>query len=193
MAGLPHGFPDGSEPPRFARFQNRKQDWGSKMKRSATVADQVVLKRAVRSEQPVHVQQPWQIKWFSNLLVWICRLNWAFLFQRTAKSARSSCFCDPPGRFFDRALGSPQASIPALTAVWIHYSNVFVKQVNCLENSIPPATEIIKPGEGIESPKLSQHLDPGTYSIIATAQGYDAESHNAAGGTVAAQSTLVVK
>lgn len=44
MAGLPHGFPDGSEPPRFARFQNRKQDWGSKMKRSATVADQVVLK-----------------------------------------------------------------------------------------------------------------------------------------------------
>ena len=25
---------------------------------------------------------------------------WAFLFQRTAKSARSSCFCDPPGRFF---------------------------------------------------------------------------------------------
>ena len=54
-------------------------------------------------------------------------------------------------------------------------------------------SEIIKPGEGIESPKLSQHLDPGTYSIIATAQGYDAESHNAAGGTVAAQSTLVVK
>lgn len=52
----------------------------------------------------------------------ICRLIWAFLFQRTAKSARSSCFCDPPGRFFDRALGSPQASIPALTAVWIHYS-----------------------------------------------------------------------
>ena len=34
----------------------------------------------------------------------ICRLIWAFLFQRTAKSARSSCFCDPPGRFFDRAL-----------------------------------------------------------------------------------------
>lgn len=68
------------------------------------------------------VQQPWQIKWFSNLWVWICRLNWAFLFQRTAKSARSSCFCDPPGRFFDRALGSPQASIPAPTAVWVHYS-----------------------------------------------------------------------
>ena len=39
---------------------------------------------------------------------------WAFLFQRTAKSARSSCFCDPPGRFFDRALGSPQAYIPVL-------------------------------------------------------------------------------
>ena len=42
-------------------------------------------------------------------------------------------------------------------------------------------SEIIKPGNGIESPKLSQHLEPGTYSIIATAQGYDAESHNAAG------------
>lgn len=54
-------------------------------------------------------------------------------------------------------------------------------------------SEIIKPGNGIESPKLSQHLEPGIYSIIATAQGYDAESHNAAGGTVAAQSTLVVK
>ena len=45
-------------------------------------------------------------------------------------------------------------------------------------------SEIIKPGDGIESPKLSQHLEPGTYSIIATAQGYDAESHNAAGGIV---------
>lgn len=54
-------------------------------------------------------------------------------------------------------------------------------------------SEVIKPGEGIESPKLTQHLEPGTYSIVATAQGYDAESHNAAGGTVAAQSTLVVK
>ena len=111
---------------------------------SATVADRAVLKRCnhrrdnrcvqqpwqirrfsnvfagLRTEHPV--QQPWQIRRFSNLWVWICRLIWAFLFQRTAKSARSSCFCDPPGRFFDRALGSPQASIPALTAVWIHYS-----------------------------------------------------------------------
>ena len=84
------------------------------------------------------VQQPWQIGQVSNLFVQIPRLNRDYLFQRTAKSARSSCFCDPPGRFFDRALGSPQASIPAPTAVWIHYSNVFGKQVNCLENSIPP-------------------------------------------------------
>ena len=112
--------------------------------RSVTMADQVVLKPPEQGDalmpvqQPwqikwfsntpsrysadVTVQQPWQIKWFSNLWVWICRLIWAFLFQRTAKSARSSCFCDPPGRFFDRAIGSPQASIPALTAVWIHYS-----------------------------------------------------------------------
>ena len=111
---------------------------------SATLADQVVLKLASVSigasavQQPwqirwfsntvrielmsLAVQQPWQIRWFSNLWVWICRLIWAFLFQRTAKSARSSCFCDPPGRFFDRALGSPQAYIPAPTAVWVHYS-----------------------------------------------------------------------
>lgn len=66
------------------------------------------------------VQQPWQIRQVSNLWVQIPRLNRDYLFQRTAKSARSSCFCDPPGHF--RALGSPQASIPALTAVWIHYS-----------------------------------------------------------------------
>ena len=62
----------------------------------------------------------------------ICRLIWAFLFQRTAKSARSSCFCDPPGRFFDRALGSPQASIPALTAVWVHFSR-FAGRPSALE------------------------------------------------------------
>lgn len=90
--------------------------------RSATVADRAVLKPAIPQDWLDLVQQPWQIGRFSNLWAWICRLNWAFLFQRTAKSARSSCFCDPPGRFFDRALGSPQASIPTLTAVWVHYS-----------------------------------------------------------------------
>ena len=89
---------------------------------SATIADRAVLKRWCVPYGLWFVQQPWQIGRFSNLWAWICRLNWAFLFQRTAKSARSSCFCDPPGRFFDRALGSPQASIPALTAVWVHYS-----------------------------------------------------------------------
>ena len=68
------------------------------------------------------VQQPWQIRQVSNLWVQIPRLNRDYLFQRTAKSTRSSCFCDPPDHFFDRALGSQQASIPALTAVWIHYS-----------------------------------------------------------------------
>ncbi len=92
--------------------------------RSATMADQAVLKLLPLLEIGCCVQQPWQIRRFSNLWVWICRLNWAFLFQRTAKSARSSCFCDPPGRFFDRALGSPQASIPAPTAVWIHCSKL---------------------------------------------------------------------
>ena len=45
------------------------------------------------------VQQPWQIGQVSNLWVQIPRLNRDYLFQRTAKSARSSCFCDPPGHF----------------------------------------------------------------------------------------------
>lgn len=93
---------------------------------SATMADQAVLKHVSEDTVPEIVQQPWQIERFSNLWVWICCLIWAFLFQRTAKSARSSCFCDPPGRFLDRALGSPQAYIPALTAVWIHYSRTIL-------------------------------------------------------------------
>ena len=38
------------------------------------------------------VQQPWQIRQVSNLWVQIPRLNRDYLFQRTAKSARSSCF-----------------------------------------------------------------------------------------------------
>lgn len=107
------------------------------MKRSATVADQVVLKQDFTLRIVVEVQQPWQIKWFSNLWVWICRLNWAFLFQRTAKSARSSCFCDPPGRFFDRAIGSPQAYIPAPTAVWTYYSNVFGIETYTYTRNLP--------------------------------------------------------
>ena len=80
----------------ISRFSNRGRSSGSQTERSG-----IGIQTAV--------QQPWQIERFSNLWVWICRLNWAFLFQRTAKSARSSCFCDPPGRFFDRAIGSPQA------------------------------------------------------------------------------------
>ena len=73
------------------------------------------------------VQQPCQIRQVSNLWVQIPRLNRDYLFQRTAKSARSSCFSDPPDHFFDQTLGSPQASIPALTAVWIHYSKFAFK------------------------------------------------------------------
>lgn len=52
---------------------------------------------------------------------------------------------------------------------------------------------LIEPGEGIESPKLTEHLDPGTHNVIVTAQGHDVESHKAVGGTVSAQTTLVVK
>ena len=112
------------------RFSNHGRSGGSQTRRiprscrcgSVTMADRAVLKPAIPQNWLDLVQRPWQIGRFSNLWAWICRLNWAFLFQRTAKSARSSCFCDPPGRFFDRALGSPQASIPALTAVWVHYS-----------------------------------------------------------------------
>ena len=39
-----------------------------------------------------------------------CKICQVFLFQRPARP------------FLDQAYGSPQASIPALTAVWIHYS-----------------------------------------------------------------------
>ena len=69
---------------------------------SATMADQAVLKPDAVCGEGDAVQQPWQIKRFSNLWVWICRLIWAFLFQRTAKSARSSCFSAPPDRFSTR-------------------------------------------------------------------------------------------
>ena len=80
MAGLPHGFPDGSEPPRFARFQNRKQDWGSKMKRSATVADQAVLK-------PVSVDMPFDL---GIPISKNCKICQVFLFLRPARSFSGS-------------------------------------------------------------------------------------------------------
>jgi hypothetical protein len=41
-----------------------------------------------------------------------CKICQVFLFLRPARP------------FFDQALGSPQASIPALTAVCIHYSKL---------------------------------------------------------------------
>ena len=70
--------------------------------RSATVADRVVLK-------PVCADTPFE----QGLSISkICKICQVFLFQRPARS------------FFDQALGSPQASIPALTAVWIHYSKL---------------------------------------------------------------------
>ncbi len=54
-------------------------------------------------------------------------------------------------------------------------------------------SDLITPGNGIEQPKLTKHLDPGSYNITVTAQGHDVDSHTAVGGTVAAQVTLVVK
>ena len=67
---------------------------------SATMADQAGLK-------PVGADTPFEqgLSISKN-----CKIYQVFLFLRPARS------------FFDRALGSPQASIPALTAVWIHYS-----------------------------------------------------------------------
>ena len=67
---------------------------------SVTMADQAGLKPVgadTPSEQGLSISKN-------------CKICQVFLFQRPARS------------FFDRALGSPQASIPALTAVWIHYS-----------------------------------------------------------------------
>ena len=67
---------------------------------SATMADQAGLK-------PVGVDTPFEqgLSISKN-----CKIYQVFLFLRPARS------------FFDQALGSPQAYIPALTAVWIHYS-----------------------------------------------------------------------
>ena len=67
---------------------------------SATVADQAVLK-------PVGVDMPFEL---GIPISKNCKICQVFLFLRPARP------------FFDQALGSPQASIPALTAVWIHYS-----------------------------------------------------------------------
>lgn len=50
---------------------------------------------------------------------------------------------------------------------------------------------LIKPGEGIAAPILAQKLDAGTYTVTATAQGY--EDQKASGGTVAAQVTMIVE
>ena len=120
----------------FLLFSNHGRSGGSQTLRFTLVEFQSFSNhgRSGGSQTPTNqnqsiavVQQPWQIGRFSNLWVWICRLIWAFLFQRTAKSARSSCFSDPPDHFFDQTLGSPQASIPALTAVWIHYSKFAFK------------------------------------------------------------------
>ena len=68
--------------------------------RSVTMADQAVLK-------PVGVDMPFEL---GIPISKNCKICQVFLFLRPARS------------FFDQALGSPQASIPALTAVWIHYS-----------------------------------------------------------------------
>lgn len=54
-------------------------------------------------------------------------------------------------------------------------------------------SDLLKPGHSIASPVLSTHLSPGAYDVTVTAQGYDVESHNAVGGTVAAQATLNVE
>lgn len=67
---------------------------------SVTMADQVVLK-------PVGVDMPFELDIPISKNCKICQV---FLFQRPARP------------FFDQALGSPQAFIPDLTAVWVHFS-----------------------------------------------------------------------
>lgn len=70
--------------------------------RSVTMADQAVLK-------PVGVDMPFEL---GIPISKNCKICQVFLFLRPARP------------FFDQALGSPQASIPALTAVWIHCSKL---------------------------------------------------------------------
>lgn len=69
---------------------------------SVTMADQAGLK-------PVGADTPFEqgLSISKN-----CKICQVFLFLRPARS------------FFDRALGSPQAYIPAPTAVWIHCSKL---------------------------------------------------------------------
>ena len=68
--------------------------------RSATMTDQAGLKPVgadTTFEQGLSISKN-------------CKICQVFLFLRPARP------------FFDQALGSPQASIPALTAVWVHFS-----------------------------------------------------------------------
>ena len=71
---------------------------------SVTVADRAVLK-------PVGVDIPFDL---GISISKNCKIYQVFLFLRPARS------------FFDQAIGSPQAYIPALTAVWIHYSRTIL-------------------------------------------------------------------
>ena len=105
---------------------------------SVTMVDCLVLKRQ-RQYEGCHAGS---VTMVDCLVLKLMHPKTAHELGRCISKYRKIClvflFLRPARPFSDQALGSPQASIPALTAVWIHYSNVFVKQVNCLENSIPP-------------------------------------------------------
>jgi hypothetical protein len=52
---------------------------------------------------------------------------------------------------------------------------------------------LITPGQSIEEPVLASIPTTGTYDVTVSAQGYDADSHKAEGGTVSASVTMIVE
>lgn len=51
---------------------------------------------------------------------------------------------------------------------------------------------LIAPGQSLVNPVLTTIPASGTYAAVATAQGYDPETHEPTGGTVAAEITMTV-
>ena len=90
------------QPWQIGRFSNCHGAHRNPAHRSVTMADQAVLK-------PVGVDMPFDL---GIPISKNCKICQVFLFLRPARP------------FFDQALGSPQAYIPAPTAVWIHCSKL---------------------------------------------------------------------
>lgn len=54
-------------------------------------------------------------------------------------------------------------------------------------------SDLIAPGSSIAKPVLTTELAPGSYNAVATAQGFDPETHQSIGGSVSAEIILSVE